>query len=60
MVQDPGIFRTRCYTADSASPGEEFMDANSTVKLIAAILAVVLIAIIILRRKKKKDTDDDF
>jgi LPXTG-motif cell wall-anchored protein len=38
-----------------------FMDANTTVKLIAGVLALVLVAIIILRRKKKKaDTDDDF
>ena len=36
------------------------MDANSTVKLIAGVLAVILIGIIFLRRKKKKSADDEF
>ena len=36
------------------------MDAQSTVKLIAGILAVVLIAIIFLRRKGKKKEEDEF
>ena len=40
---------------------EQTMDPNTTVKLIAGILAVVLVAIIIMRRKKKKGaTDDEF
>jgi LPXTG-motif cell wall-anchored protein len=40
---------------------EQTMDPNTTVKLIAGILAVALVAIIILRRKKKKGaTDDEF
>jgi hypothetical protein len=36
------------------------MDPQSTVKLIAGILAVVLIAIVILRRKAKKKNEDEF
>ncbi len=37
------------------------MDANTTVKLIAGILALILVGIIIMRRKsKKKETEDDF
>jgi LPXTG-motif cell wall-anchored protein len=36
------------------------MDPNTTVKLIAGVLAVILVAIIILRRKKKKGVEDDF
>jgi LPXTG-motif cell wall-anchored protein len=37
------------------------MDPNTTVKLIAGVLALVLVAIIFLRRKKKKGaTEDDF
>jgi hypothetical protein len=40
--------------------GRELMDANSTVKLIAAVLAVLLVVIIVMRRKKKKDVEDDF
>ena len=35
------------------------MDANSTVKLIAGVLAVVLVGIVVLRRKGKKKTEDD-
>lgn len=38
---------------------EETMDPNTTVKLIAGILAVVLVAVIIMRRKKKKGAADD-
>jgi hypothetical protein len=37
------------------------MDANTTVKLIAGVLALVLVGIIIMRRKgKKKEAEDDF
>ena len=36
------------------------MDPNTTVKLIAGVLAVILVAIIIMRRKKKKGVEDDF
>jgi LPXTG-motif cell wall-anchored protein len=37
------------------------MDPNSTVKLIAGVLALALVAIIFLRRKKKKGAaEDDF
>jgi LPXTG-motif cell wall-anchored protein len=36
------------------------MDAQTTVKLVAAILAVALIGIVLLRRKKKKADDDEF
>jgi hypothetical protein len=39
---------------------EKSMDPNTTVKLIAGVLAVVLVAIIIMRRKKKKGVEDDF
>jgi hypothetical protein len=38
---------------------EETMDANTTVKLIAGILAVVLVAIIVMRRKKKGASSED-
>lgn len=54
-----GVFRTKCYTADSV-PTEEFMDANTVVKLVSGGLAVILVAVIILRRKKKKETEDEF
>jgi LPXTG-motif cell wall-anchored protein len=36
------------------------MDPNTTVKLIAGVLAVILVAIIIMRRKKKRGVEDDF
>jgi len=37
------------------------MDPNTTVKLIAGVLAVALVGIIFLRRKKKKGAaEDDF
>jgi LPXTG-motif cell wall-anchored protein len=39
---------------------KEPMDANTTVKLIAGVLALVLVAVIIMRRKKKKEPEDDF
>jgi LPXTG-motif cell wall-anchored protein len=44
------------YTAHSDGAP---MDANSTVKLIAGLLAVLLIAIVFLRRKKKKGAAED-
>jgi LPXTG-motif cell wall-anchored protein len=36
------------------------MDPNTTVKLIAGVLALILVAIIFMRRKKKKSVDDEF
>ena len=50
------------YTSGSdrlVSQGALNMDANSTVKLIAGVLAVVLVGIVILRRKGKKTKGDD-
>ena len=35
------------------------MDANSTVKLVAGVLALVLLGVVVLRRKGKKKTEDD-
>jgi hypothetical protein len=35
------------------------MDAQSTVKLVAGVLAVVLIGIVVLRRKGKKAKGDE-
>ncbi len=37
------------------------MDPNTTVKLIAGVLALVLVGVILMRRKKKKGAaEDDF
>lgn len=36
------------------------MDPQSTVKIVAGILAVLLIGIVILRRKRKKKDEDEF
>jgi LPXTG-motif cell wall-anchored protein len=36
------------------------MDPQSTVKLVAGILAVLLIGIVILRRKRKKKGEEEF
>jgi hypothetical protein len=51
-----GRNRTICYTAVSGKRMDQ-----TTVRLIAGILAVVLVAVIFMRRKKKKGAaDDDF
>jgi hypothetical protein len=40
---------------------ENAMDAQSTVKIIAGVLALLLVVVIIMRRKKKSSAaDDDF
>jgi hypothetical protein len=44
----------------SDSDAQERIMTQSTVQLVAGILAVVLIVIIIMRRKNKKKIDDEF
>jgi len=48
-----------CRFGPSRLPRSLNMDPNSTVKLIAGVLAVVLVGIVILRRKGKKTKGDD-
>jgi hypothetical protein len=49
-------------TAAHGEPQELKMDAQSTIKLVAGVLAVVLVGIVVLRRKgkKTKSEDDEF
>lgn len=36
------------------------MDPNTTVKVIAGVLALVLIVIVVMRRKSRSKAEDDF
>ena len=35
------------------------MDAQTTIRVVAGVLAVALVAVVFLRRKKKKSTEED-
>lgn len=64
----PGAARSLPFSVDlfgrivyTAVSDNTHMDPNTTVKLIAGVLALVLVGVILMRRKKKKGAaEDDF